>query len=166
MLRIVNKTFLQETEFIHYWNTDQFDVNKFRNIENSYMSKPHWWIWWSPVNSNFWWVDFVNKEFEKPINGWLHNSFLFKINPNAKILYIDNEEGIYSIYNKYKINWWYSLDYEKIAKKYDWIYMSAYWNSSSHEMDDVTPLSFYDCECIIAFYWDIIIPEVIIEINV
>lgn len=164
-MNIVNKDLLSNIEFIHYWNTNKFDNSLFRPLSNSNMSKPHWWLWWSPVNSKYWWVDFVETEFEKPINWGLNNSFLFKIHPSAKIIYIDNEDDINNIYSKYKIYGGYSLDYEKMAKKYDWIYMSENWNTCSHEMDNVTPLNFYDCECIIVFHSDVIMPEIEIEIQ-
>jgi len=154
-------------KFIHYWKYNYFNSDLFHDIKNRCHPKPLWWLWWSPINSEYWWIDFCKDTWY-----WNHSEneikqFLFSIKETSKILIIDNEIDVFNCIKTY----WYDLvliptltmkliDYEKISQDYDWLLLTINWLYVSRDIDKIKKsmlFSSYDCESIIIFNKSIIL---------
>lgn len=116
---------------------DKYLFNKITNREH--WVKPLGGLWGSPLNSACSWLQWCKENsFNSLIGsekyGNKDNEFLFKLKPNAKLLYIDNSVQLESmpiiedelLSGVYKI-----LDFEKLAEEYDAIEVSI---SSDHRL--------------------------------
>lgn len=97
---------------------------------NNYSTKPYGGLWLSfydELNSNEWlnYLSDKNTLFYKKFNGM---GSIITLKDNARILYINNENDFNKIYNIFpnKLSSFKLLDYQKLSKIYDGIFISAY----------------------------------------
>ena len=109
--------------YIHYGH-NKFDISKFEQIKNQpFSSKPSGGFWASRVDDEKGWKNWVeNSEFSF---GKFDISFEFTLNPDAKVLVIDNLEmvdklpkAIQPIPLNLSISHQY-IDFEELSKEYD-----------------------------------------------
>lgn len=144
---------------IHYGCT-KFDPNLFMPIKNRNWNKPSGGFWTSPVNSSYGWKDWnLDSEFRECD---LKNSCTLKLKPSAKIYVIDNMAHLkrYST-NKCKYTNKLYLDFEKMSKKYDaiWVTTKGLMETSdiSYKEGFVYSLYGWDCETVLILNKEIII---------
>lgn len=142
---------LQNIQFIHYGSND-FNINKFYNIKNLFRYKPSGWLWWSPLNSKFWWKEFcIKNNFN---TATLDNCFNFKIQETSNIYIIDNLDDIQYLKNNFLLTNEFDLellDYENLAREYDWLFFSYNANKLVKNRKYIDMFNFYDCESILIF---------------
>lgn len=125
----------------------KFDINKFTPIKNRDFVKPFGGLWGSPVDSNYGWREwckannFGNDRYDDE-----SNSFMFKLKPDAKLLYIDNADMLKElpiIHNEIFDKCCVLLDFEKLAENYDAIEVSIssdrqlYWDLYGWDVDSI-----------------------------
>lgn len=108
-------------QYIHYgsscFDLDIFNEKKANPRNNSYLNKPPYGFWASPVGSDYWtWRDWC--ESEDYHTDRLDKSFKFTLTKKARILTVRSREDIfpYLIPKKY---FSYKLDFYRIMKDYD-----------------------------------------------
>ncbi len=133
---------------IHYGNS-VFYPEMFEPIKNNNWEKPKGGLWTSPKKSKWGWKDWCKAEnYMECLD---ENSFILKLNDNAKILKIDNLEDfknaplVPALKNPFQC---YYLDFEEIAKSYDaiWITDTAVF---SLRMNREFSLYSWDCESVL-----------------
>jgi hypothetical protein len=165
--KLLKESILRDKIFISY-GTESFNISKFKPIELnderikwwSYMhNKPHGGLWGSPVDCEFGWGDFCNRDGFRLKT--LSKHFLFKISSDAKICIIDNKDDLlkYSFFNKRLQQ--YVLDFLYITSHFDGIFVTE--NAIKklkygdyHER--LNGLDSWDVESICIFNPDVIIP--------
>jgi hypothetical protein len=146
--------------FISY-GTDMFDINNFRKpVFNSpralMLNKPVGGLWASPINAEYGWVDFCDRNaFELQT---LAKHFIFKLKTNAKIYVIDNEENLRKISTlpdknystELGINW-------ALLRDYDGVFVT---DNACHLrfLNGIKGLSAWDVASICIFNPNVIVP--------
>lgn len=138
---------------IHYGD-DRFRIGDFYPIKNHSFVKPMGGLWASPEDSQFGWKHWC--EAEDFHTNRLKDSFRFTLDIKAKILTINSLKDLISLPTENlvdakgwtRISWGISLDFEKIAKKYDAIHLTC---SGQYATRFSSPLSLYgwDCESVL-----------------
>ena len=134
---------------IHYGD-DRFHPDKFESIKNCNFVKPRGGLWASPKDSPFGWKYWCqNEDFHTEE---LKDSFRFTLDKKAKILTIDSLKRFLLVniaYAQAEIVFGHIyLDFEKIAKKYDAIYLT--WKGQCETRYSYpTGLYGWDCESIL-----------------
>ena len=159
---------LEKIIFVHY-GTNKIEKNRIRKIRNRKgWNKPSGGIWASPLNSNHSWRKFcLNEGFNVSS---LDKHSLFKLRPGSKIYTINSYLDLfrlkkYFIHHPNRIFKNITIDYEKMKKDwYDGVYLTeegehdtrhSYYNYS---IDENLDLYGWDCESIVIFNKDIIVP--------
>ena len=146
--------------YIHY-GSSEFDINKFGMITNQGTNKPLGGLWASPVdNSHYCWKDWcIDNDYKVEK---LKESFIFDIEPDAKILRIWSNYDLYQldIYDndlryyqlKHPGHTWWTLDFERmIHDGYDGMEVIISTN------DIYYALYGWDCDSLLVFNPDIMI---------
>lgn len=141
--------------YIHYGHK-HFDITMFAKVRNIKMfTKPEGGFWGSDVNAELGWENWCeNNDFRKCEQ---RNSFLFTLQEEAKILYINTVDDL-NVLPKCKgvsdFNQWFFLDFEEISKEYDAIEVVI-----SNDYGLYYKLYGWDCDSIL-----VLNSEVIVEI--
>lgn len=110
-----------------------FDKYIFHKISNrEHWVKPMGGLWGSPLNSAYGWKQWCeDNNFNHTIGfdkyGDKNNEFLFRLKPNARLLYIDNSAQLLdlpTIDDELMSKTYTLLDFEKLEKEYDAIEVS------------------------------------------
>ena len=130
---------------IHY-GSKTFDTDKFKPVKNKNWVKPDGGLWSSPIDSNFGWKDWNEVEEFKDCRE--DNSFILELRDSCKILKIDSKEDFQEI--EYITEEGY-LDYEKISKIYDAIWLTEKGENETRFLGIESSADFYgwDCETIL-----------------
>lgn len=120
MINLLDKVFIS-------YGTNNYDSSMVKPIDvnsrwGKSVNKPHGGLWASPVDSEFGWGDFCNRDaFNLKA---LSKHFLFKLKKGSNILIIDSADDLVhnSIYDRDA--WKCILDFKKIVRNYDGIYIS------------------------------------------
>lgn len=120
MINLLNKTFIS-------YGVDKYSPYMVKPIDvnsrwGKSVNKPHGGLWASPVDSEFGWGDFCNRDAFNLKT--LSKHFLFKLKKDSNILIIDSADDLVhnSIYDRDA--WKCILDFKKIVRNYDGIYIS------------------------------------------
>lgn len=154
---------MKEKVYIHYGN-DHFDANRFKVVKTregafgiGSKPEPGTGLWGSPVSSTHSWEewcesqDFNTDKFDK--------SFKFTVRHPEKILYIDSNKSLDSLFDIYGIigigNWPKifvspALDFDKM-KRDGYVAMEISISSHWRIYDE---LYGWDCDSIVVFYAD------------
>lgn len=104
---------------------DSIDKNKFVNVKNENFVKPAGGLWASPYTPN--------EEYQSSWHEWCNYNMpewikdygvVFELKFQTKILIIDTIEDVNKTFESYGINNDSVLDFEKISKDYDCIYLT------------------------------------------
>lgn len=161
--RIKNKKFKYLSTGIKEIKKELF--NPIANLE--YSNKPSGGLWSAPYrNMDVYksdWMEFcIESDFNKEN---LKYGVIFELKENTKIYTIDKLEDLEILYNKYKakdINNAFNnkrLDFEKISKEYDALYLTVKGQIETRfGMDWFSSLNLYgwDCETMLVFNFDCI----------
>ena len=145
---------------IHYGN-NKFDEDLFLPIKNKRWEKPDGGLWTSPKNSKWGWKDWCISECYMDCSD--DNCFEIMLKKTANILKIDNENDfknaplIDSEYNSC------FLDFEKIAEKYDAIWVTAK-AVFSLRMNRKYSLYSWDCESVLILNKDCLQTQSLVHI--
>lgn len=146
------------TEYIHYGSTELLPIQKIRN--QKHFSKPVGGIWASPVDAEFGWKDWCEREHFRTCE--LSNSFKFILKEDAKIFHIYSVSDLKKLpiqdkdeFSGFFLISQYYLDFEKIEKEYDGIELHLSEESfEGTEFGQGLYFSLYgwDCDSIILFH--------------
>jgi hypothetical protein len=109
-------------QYIHY-GSSCFDINIFKEKatnprDKSFMNKPPYGFWASPVGSDYWtWREWC--ESEDYCTDRLDASFKFTLTKKARILTVRKREDIFPYLIPIAHFGGYKLDFNKIMKDYD-----------------------------------------------
>ena len=159
---ISNKKSFKDMIFISF-GTSNYDKNKFKQVDANHeltklRNKPFGGLWASPIKTKYGWSDFCDSENFKLKS--LAEHFIFKIDENAKIYIIDNEEDLKKIsfskgqFGNYNIDFKFLIDSD-----FDGIFVT--YNAISnlkYGFDNINGLDTWDVESLCVFNPDIIIP--------
>jgi len=116
---------LAVNEYLIHYGSNVFNPELILPIENNNWTKPCGGLWTSPINSNWGWKDWCERENFRECSK--ENSFTLKLYDWAKTCVINSVSDLKHLpyYSKSygKINMRY-LNFEKIAKKYDTIWLT------------------------------------------
>lgn len=160
MINLLDKVFIS-------YGTNNYDSSMVKPIDvNSLwgksVNKPHGGLWGSPIDSDFGWGDFCNRDaFQLKT---LSKHFLFKLKKGSKICIIDKADDLVrnSVYDDYM--GLYILDIKSIVNNYDGIYVTnnaVYKTSRGIKLSNgiyVSNLSLWDVESICVWNSAIIEP--------
>lgn len=128
----------------------KFDLKKFDEIKNRNWNKPYGGFWASPVTAKYGWKEWCKSERYKI--GRLRCKIFLKLT-SKKILTINTLHDLITKFDWIEKEWGpsfksYYPDFEKMAKKYDAIYLTEHgqWKTRLSQ-----PYSLYgwDCECVL-----------------
>ena len=138
-------------EYVFY-GSQEYDASKFNQIKNSIVpsNKPDrsTGLWASPVDSSWGWKDWCDSEEFRGCDK--ENSFTFSLDNKAKIFTVDSLsdlEKLPSLVHPMS-SFIFGLDFEKIAKEYDAIFLSSIGQEKTR-MSHPASLYGWDCECIL-----------------
>ncbi len=142
-------------ELIHY-GSNTYNPELFKPVTNhkySANNKPKGGLWVSPVDSEWGWKDFC--EVEEFRIDKLSSSFKLKLKDDAKIFKIDSlNDSFDSLLELAKSYSWKNiigcdeLDFEKLSKDYDVIYLT-YEGVGETRLSEPMNLNAWDCECML-----------------
>lgn len=136
-----------------HYGCKAFDMDKFMPITNmGSFPKPRGGLWASPVNTEFGWIQWCEKEEFAHYNP--DNKFQFRLSDSARVLEIRSVEQIKEILpsDMYKVCYGvYVLDFERLCSYYDAVELFLTDNGSLYH-------DFYgwDCDSIVILNPDII----------
>ena len=142
-------------KYIHYGHRE-FDKDLFLPIRNDFpFSKPKGGLWASNVAAQFGWKELCDDMQIKECNK--ENCFVFAIKESAEILSINTSNDLNQlphcentdVFGSFP---WISLDFEKLAEKYDAIEL----NISADYQGLYFALYGWDCDCILIMNPDIV----------
>ena len=140
---------------IHYGCT-KFDPNLFMPIKNHYWNKPSGGFWTSPINSHYGWRDWnEHSEFRKCT---IENSCTIVLKPSVRIYIIDSIKDLIR-YSTVKCKWSGALylDFERMSKKYDAIWVTTKGLMETSDIGYVYSLYGWDCETVLILNKKVII---------
>lgn len=150
-------------------NNEILDESMFSPVENIDFVKPNGGLWIAPFNSESEyksdWGDFLVNDMGINIEG--KKGTVLSIKPEAKILTINSLEDLVKTLEVYEyknsiISYNKSLDFEKISKDYDAVYLTK--NGQYETRFSMPNLYGWDIECMLVMNLDILEEEVVIEL--
>lgn len=144
-------------KYIHYGFTE-FDKNLFQPISNGPIpTKPLGGLWASPVDAQYGWSAWCkNEAFGDCDSG---NSFTFSLSENARVLTLRHKDDLNDLP---KVNaifshpLWVCLDYEGLQES-GWDAVEVDMSGGGNDL--YFPLYGWDCDSIVIFNPDVIVPE-------
>jgi hypothetical protein len=136
------KLIKKENYLIHY-GSKKFNPELIQPIKNVNWVKPNGGLWTSPIDSKWGWKNWC--ECEKFRECDKENSFMLKLYEWTKICVIDSVSDLVCLpyYESYKK----CLDFEKIAEKYDVIWLTVKGETETRWSDP--GLYGWDCESVL-----------------
>jgi hypothetical protein len=138
-------------ELIHY-GSNTYNPELFKPVTNhkySANNKPIGGLWVSPVDCEWGWKDFCEAEDFRTDK--LSSSFKLKLKDDTRIYKIDSLDDLTKLVKSHswkKIIDCYELDFEKLSKDYDVIYLT-YEGMGETRLSQPMDLNAWDCECML-----------------
>lgn len=138
------------TELIHYGNKG-FDNRKFDKIQNADFEKPIGGLWTSPTKSEY---GFHNYNKNATVRDYDSDEFFkLKLNEDAKVLIIDTKKDLQNAPHRTILETDFFIhsvmDFEKIAEKYDAIWLTLNGMIVNKEFTEQHKLMAWDCETVL-----------------
>jgi hypothetical protein len=138
-------------ELIHY-GSNTYNPELFKPVTNhkpASVNKPIGGLWVSPTNCEWSWKDFCEAEDFRIDK--LSSSFKLKLKDGVRIYKIDSLDDLTKLVKSHS---WkniidcYELDFEKLSKDYDVIYLT-YEGMGETRLSQPMDLNAWDCECML-----------------
>ena len=145
-------------EYIHYGSKELHEIQPIKNQE--YFTKPKGGLWASPVNAEFGWKEWCERENFR--TNTEDNSFKFRVKDDSKIIHIRDKKDLDNLpKQKDRLGFGESpasmvyLDFEKISQNYDGIELHLSEEKLQSIDDYCNGLYFrlygWDCDSILIF---------------
>lgn len=150
---LLKKFNLKDFTLVHH-GSDSFDVEKFNKITNNkYRNKPNGGLWTSPLNSEFGWITWC-KVNDFNFEEYSSKSFTLELSDDARIFIInsiDDLKKLPTFISKIGGINYITIDYEKLSKYYDAIYLTIKGEQETSWLENFDELSLYgwDCETVL-----------------
>lgn len=141
--------------YIHYGFTD-LDKSRIKPIRNiPFATKPGGGLWASPLYAEFGWNKWCKREHFGPCRK--ENSFIFTLRPDANVLLLTHPSDLDGLPKKDAIlSSWINLDFEQLQSNgIDAVEIDL----SGGKFELYFPLYGWDCDSIVIFNPDIIVPK-------
>ena len=144
--KLCTKSQLENLQVIHYGSKVYHPI---RPVFNKKITKPLGGLWTSPIYSDNSWKHWCKRENWRTIDEDL--SFKLGFKHTAKILVINSIKDVDILPKRKDITFEPAVDFEKLAKKYDGIWLTELGEKSVRDSDN-----FYnwDCETVLIFRSD------------
>lgn len=164
---LARKNVLSDTVFVSY-GTDKLDLNNVKPVETGNnplhyriavsRNKPYGGLWASPLTSTRGWGEWCSdNDFRLDT---LSHHFLFKLSPDANIYVIDTMDDLSSISTMKDEYGRRFMDFQRLSRDYDGIFVTADAVSSLRMHDDMylSDLYSWDVESLCVWNADVIVP--------